>query len=138
MRSGGTISRQSIQFGKSAPSGLCMMKSHTPPGRNSNARVVVVNPFGPHHWLRCLALVNASYTRRRGPSMVRETTISRSEALRLLGADATSFLLAPKFLHVLVEPVETPVPELLEPAGPSVNWLEAARVERVEPALARP
>src|SRR5436305_15224710 len=70
--------------------------------------------------------------------MVRDTTISRSEALRLLGAYATAFLLALKFLYVLVEPVEAPAPELLEPADPSVNWLEAARLQRVEPALPGP
>src|ERR1700674_2093912 len=137
MRSGGTISRHSIQFGRSPLSGLCMMKSQTPPGRNSNARVVVVNPFGPHHRLRCLTSVNASNTRRRGPSMIRETTISRSEILRALGADATSLLLVLKLLHVLVQPVEALAPELLEPASPLVDRLEATRIEAVEPLLSR-
>src|SRR6202165_2789117 len=137
MRSGGTISRHSIQFGRSPLSGLCMMKSQTPPGRNSNARVVVVNPFGPHHRLRCLTSVNASNTRRRGPSMIRETTISRSEILRALGADATSLLLVLKLLHVLVQPVEALAPELLEPASPLVDRLEATRLEAVEPPPSR-
>src|ERR1700716_963207 len=106
-----------------------MTKSHTPPGRNSNARVVVVNPFGPHHWARCVTSVNASNTRRRGPSMVRDTMISRSEAVRLLFADATFVLLLLKFLYILVKPVETFAPELLEPSHPFVDWLEALHVE---------
>src|SRR5262245_20626583 len=54
------------------------MKIHSPPTRNSNARVVVVNPVGPHHCDRCRTSVNASNTSSRGASMTREITISRS------------------------------------------------------------
>src|ERR1043166_2459059 len=41
------------------PSGPCITKSHTPPTRNSNARVVGGNPSGPHHRDRCRTSVNA-------------------------------------------------------------------------------
>ena len=41
-------------------------------------RVVVVNPFGPHHCDRCRTSVNASNTSSRGALMTREITTSRS------------------------------------------------------------
>src|SRR4030088_792356 len=110
------------------PSGPCMMKSQTPPGRNSKDRVVVVNPFGPHHRPRCAGSVNASNTSRRGPWMVREMMNSRSAAIGLLFATVFPVLLALKFLHVLVDPDEAPAPELFEPADPLVDRLEASRV----------
>jgi len=45
---------------------------------DTNARVVVVNPSGPHHRDRCRTSVNASNNSSRGASMTREMTISRS------------------------------------------------------------
>src|SRR3977135_949377 len=120
------------------PSGPCMMKAQTPPGRNSKVRVVVVNPFGPQPRPRCAGSVNASNTSRRGPWMVREMMNSRSAATGLLFANVIAVLLALKLLHVLVEPVEASAPELFEPADPLVDRLQAARVGAGEPGLARP
>src|SRR3977135_488189 len=120
------------------PSGPCMMKAQTPPGRNSKVRVVVVNPFGPQPRPRCAGSVNASNTSRRGPWMVREMMNSRSAAIGLLFANVIAVLLALKLLHVLVEPVEALAPELFEPADPLVDRLQAARVEAVEPVLTHP
>src|SRR5205823_12717507 len=68
-----------------------------------------------------------------GPSMMRETTISRSASL--LASLAICMLLLLKFLHVLVEPVEVLVPILLEANDPLVHRLQTARVEAVEPLL---
>src|SRR2546428_13783317 len=134
MRSGGTISFQTQWFGYALPSGPWIVASHTPPGLKSNACVVILLPaHGAHHSARWLALVNASKTSRRGPSMMRETTISRSASL--LASLAICMLLLLKFLHVLVEPVEVRVPVLLEANDPLVHRLEAARVEAVEPLL---
>ncbi len=60
------------------PSGPRIAKTHSPPTRNSNASVVVVNPSGPHQCARCRASVNASKTSSLGASMRREMTISLS------------------------------------------------------------
>src|SRR2546428_13948060 len=134
MRSGGTISFHTQWFGYALPSGPWIVASHTPPGLNSNACVVILLPaHGAHHSARWSALVNASKTSRRGPSMMRETTISRSASV--LASLAICMLLLLKFLHVLVEPVEVLVPVLLEANDPLVHRLEAARLEAVEPLL---
>src|SRR5438445_5973815 len=136
MRSGGTISFQTQWFGYALPSGPWIVASHTPPGLKSNACVVILLPaHGAHHSARWVALVNASKTSRRGPSMMRETTISRSASLL---ASAIWMLLLLKFFHILVEPVEVLVPVLLEANDPLVHRLEAARVEAVEPLLPGP
>src|SRR5881396_2924776 len=107
-----------------------MVASHDPPGLKSNAFVVILPPVGAHHWARWVALVNASKTSRRGPSMMRETTISRSASL--LASVAICVLLLLKFLHVFVQPVEALVPVLLEANDPLVHRLEATRVEAVK------
>src|SRR5580658_11119538 len=59
-----------------------MTKRHTPPGRNSKCDVVVVNPFGPHHCVRCLGSVNAAKTSSRGASNSRTPTIDRASVSR--------------------------------------------------------
>src|SRR5947209_20558873 len=111
-----------------------MVASHTPPGLKSNAWVVILLPaHGAHHSARWVALVNASKTIRRGPSMTRETTISRSASL--LASLAICLLLLLKFLHVFVEPFEVLVPVLLEPDDPLMHVEQATRVEPVEPLL---
>src|SRR2546428_5550092 len=134
MRSGGTISFQTQWFGYALPSGPWIVASHTPAGLKSNACVVILLPaHGAHHSARWVALVNASKTSRRGPSMMRETTISRSASL--LASAAMCMLPLLKLLHVCVEPVEVLVPVLLEANDPLVHRLEAARVETVEPLL---
>src|SRR5438093_5252725 len=140
MRSGGTISFHTQWFGYALPSGPWIVASHTPPGLKSNACVMILLPgHGAHHSVRWVALVNASKTSRRGPSMMRETRISRSASL--LASLGICMLLLLKFLHVLVEPLEVLVPVLLEANDPLVHRLEAARVEAIEsllPGLADP
>src|SRR5712664_2794920 len=124
-----------LSLPEALPSGPSIVASHTPPGLKSNACVVILLPaHGAHHSARWVALLNASKTSRRGPSMMRETTISRSASLSACLAICVLLLL--KFLHVLVEPVEVLVPVLLEADDPLVHRLEAARVEAVEPLLA--
>src|SRR4051812_22522355 len=66
-----------------------MVNRHTPPGRTSISRVVVVNPSGPHHLAICLASVHAANTRSRGASTVRVMTISRSAVLWADGVEVT-------------------------------------------------
>src|SRR5690348_8827027 len=120
------------------------MKSHTPPTRNSNDRVVVVKPSGPHHRDRCRTCVNASNTSSGGAPITREITISRSAVAGagspplLVIAIVWSFLpCLPKFLHVLVQPVEALAPEPLEAAHPLVDRPQPAGVQVVQPLLAR-
>src|SRR6476619_612327 len=119
-----------------------MMKTHSPPTRNSNARVLVLNPSGPHHRDRCRTSVNASNTSSRGALMTREITISRSAVPDRAGASVLSLpssLVLPRLLEVLhvgVQPVEALVPEPLETAGPLVNRSQPAGVKVVQTLLA--
>ena len=53
IRSGGAIWSTRSTPGSPSTPGPCITKVHSPPTRNSNARVVVVNPSGPHHRDRC-------------------------------------------------------------------------------------
>src|SRR6266571_3434705 len=55
-----------------------MTKRHTPPGFTSMMYVVVVKPFGPHHFAMCSGSVHTFHTRSRGASKMRTAAISRS------------------------------------------------------------
>src|SRR5260221_2213828 len=135
MRSGAVISVQVQWFGYALPSGPWIVASQTPPGLKSNELVTMLPPLGVHHCSRWAALLNASNTIRRGPSMIRDTTIERSASV--LASVVICVLLLLQFLHVFVEPVKALVPVPLEPHDPVVDRFEAARVERVEPLLSR-
>src|SRR5580704_3168894 len=117
MRSGSTTSRNTLLLGKSFPSGLCMINFQLPPGLTSISSMVVVNPFGPHHFTICVGSVHAFHTSCRGASKTRETTISRSDvfstdvfALALATMFFLLFLL--NFLQVLFETIKTLFPKL--------------------------
>src|SRR4026209_2962112 len=119
------------------------MKTHSPPTRNSNARVVVVNPSGPHHCDRWRTSVNASNTSSRGALITREITISRSAVTDCAGACRPVAViwsaLLPcllELLHVRVQPVEALVPELLEPADPLVDRSQPVGIKGVRALLA--
>src|SRR5262245_61006117 len=77
-----------------------MTKRHTPPGRMSNALVVVVNPSGPHHCDRCLGSVHAVHTSSRGASNSRMPTIARGSLSRSMLLLATTLPLL-RFLPLL-------------------------------------
>src|SRR5690606_16080870 len=102
----------------------------------SNVRVVVVKPSGPHHCSRRSSSENASKTRARGPSISRDTTISRSacDTWSVSGVRTICFLLL-KLLHVFVQAVEALGPELFEPDHPLVDRLQPARFEGVHALL---
>src|SRR5690606_19610647 len=106
-----------------------MVNSHSPPGRKSNDLVVVVNPFGPHQRERCSSVVNASNTNRRGASMNRSTTISRSYVVS--GCSISPFL-SLQFLGIRLETVESLAPEPLEAAGPFVHFPQTTGAQAVE------
>src|SRR5690606_38695746 len=106
-----------------------MVNTHSPPGPNSNESVVVVNPSGPHHRARCSASEKDSNTKRRGASISRSMTISRSRAV--LGRSMFPFL-SFQFLCVCLETVERSLPEALEAADPLVDPTQAASVEAIE------
>src|SRR4051812_46880431 len=59
-----------------------MTKRHTPPSRNSNERVVIENPSGPHHSARCSGIVHALKTSARGASKVRVPLMTLGSLLR--------------------------------------------------------
>src|SRR5437899_11858302 len=71
-----------------------MTKRQTPPGFTSILWVVVVNPFGPHHWPMCSGSVHTFHTSSRGASKTRVPRISRSPT-------SAAFLLSAAMLRLL-------------------------------------
>src|SRR3954452_19878839 len=113
-----------------------MTKSHSPPARNSNDRVVVVNPSGPHHRDRCRTCVNASNTSSRGAPISREISISRSavecaDSLLVVAIVWSLLRCLLQLLHVLVQPVQALAPEPFEAAHPLVDRPQPAGVQAV-------
>src|SRR5487761_956355 len=107
-----------------------MTKRQMPPGRNSNAWVVVVKPFGPHHCAKCSGLENAENTSARGASKVRTKIIERASiASRLSLFAATPLLLALQFLQIRVEPVEALFPKPAIAPKPDVDVLERRAID---------
>src|SRR5271166_5421734 len=87
---------------------------------------IVVKPCGPHQRAMCSGCVHALNTSRRGASMTRVTTSSRSAVLMFA---STALLLALQFLQVALEAVEALFPEdavVLQPVG---RTLERARFQ---------
>src|SRR4051794_37389130 len=118
-----------------------MQNRQTPPGLMSIAWVEVVNPLGPHQCVSWAGSVQARNTSPLGASKTRVATSSRSAAegsLRIVAPAPESRFAAVirllpflEFLEILVEPIETLVPEpaiLREPVGdlPERPGLEAA------------
>src|SRR5579872_5954496 len=113
-----------------------MTKRQTPPGRNSNACVVVVKPFGPHHCPRCTGLENAENTSARGASKVRTRMIERASiASRVSLFAATPLLLALQLLQIRVEPVETLFPKPAKAPKPDVDIFERRALDPAWPPL---
>src|SRR5215472_12698792 len=113
-----------------------MTKRQTPPVRNSNAWVVVVKPFGPHHCPRCTGLENAENTSARGASKVRTKIIERASiASRISLFAATPLLLALQLLQIHIEPVETLFPEPAVAPKPDIDVLECRAFDPARPPL---
>src|SRR5262245_19186256 len=104
-----------------------------PPGRTSISWIVVVKPFGPHHFTTCSGSVIASQTISRGASTTRVRRNSRSEGLAgssLLFAATSSLLL--EFPEVFVQAVEALLPEpsiVSDPVGDLAERIGAQRAE---------
>src|SRR5215218_10170112 len=122
-----------------------MTNRHTPPGFTSIAKLLVTNPLGPHHCVRCFGSVQTSNTSSRGALRIRVATISRSPTS--VAGMLPSFillLLLLKFLEVFVQAVETLVPEpavMLHPLGHALERLPAQPARpplRLPPALDQP
>ena len=89
-------------------------------GLESNGRVVVERPFGPHHSAKCLGSLQASKTSSRGASNTRSKTSSGSDAgagVELGLSPGTMLLLRGlQLLHVGAQTIETFVPQARENA----------------------
>src|SRR4051812_3614665 len=107
-----------------------------PPGRTSSSQTGFVKPCGPHHRARCVGSVHIWKTRVRGASKVRVRTSSRAGDVAADSLLAAMFLPFPlKFAEVLIEAIETLVPEsaiVLDPIG---HVLERARLQPTRPPL---
>src|SRR5215469_17745441 len=113
-----------------------MTKRQTPPTRNSNACVVVVKPFGPHHCPRCTGSEKAPNTSARGASMVRTKTIERASISPLVSfLAATPLLLALQLLQIHIEPIEALFPEFAIAPQPDVDVLERRALDAARPPL---
>src|SRR5687768_18252739 len=106
-----------------------MTKRHTPPGRMSNALVVLVKPSGPHHCARCLGSVHASNTSSRGASSTRVVMMARGSRSRsmLLLADTLllRFVLRLQLAKIILQAVETFFPEAAIALQPIVNAFQS-------------
>src|SRR5262249_26073396 len=97
--------------------------------------IVLVKPRGPHQCTRCSGSVQASNTRLRGASKTRVRTSTRSAAAAVLLPAARFRLLLLQFTQILVQAVETLLPEtpvLLQPVG---GVLERTGFEPAGPQL---
>src|SRR5436190_13280953 len=101
-----------------------------PPGRASNSATALLTPFGPHHFCRCSGCVNTSKTRSRGASKTRSMTSSLGGTSTTLSLAAMSLLLLLQFLQVLVQSIESLLPDDAIALDPRVDLLERPRVER--------
>src|SRR5947207_2522424 len=94
-----------------------MTNRQIPPGRGSNALVVVVKPFGPHHCVRCFTSVQAAKKRWRGASNTRDVMIARgSVSVSMLCLAATPFppglpVLGLQFTQIIAQAIEPLVPD---------------------------
>src|SRR6266571_4682361 len=127
-----------------------MTKRQTPPGRMSNALVVVVKPFGPHHCARCLGSVQAEKTSSRGASNSRVPMIERGSRSRSRLLVAGMFSIFPlrssivallgalfglQLLQVSVQPIEALVEKAAVVREPVVDVFERARLNAARPPL---
>src|SRR6185437_4095630 len=98
-----------------------MPQRKRPPTRTSIWKPSEVKPFGPHQLAACSASVQALKTRRRGASMTRVRTSSRSAVCWSESVlAATSLLLALQLFQVVLQPVEALFPEdaiVFQPIG---------------------
>src|SRR5215831_9722853 len=113
-----------------------MTKRHTPPGRNSNAWVVVENPKGPHQRARCSGVVHAVQTSSRGALMTRVVRSDRgSRAGSRLFLWPTPYLLGLELTQIVLQPVETLLPQLAVVLEPIVHVLERRGFNAAGPPL---
>src|SRR6185437_11078357 len=122
-----------------------MTKRHTPPGRKSKVRVVVVNPFGPHHCARCFGSLHTENTRARGALSTRLPMIERGSFSRsMLLFTATRLLPFVLFVlltlrlncpKIVVEPIETLFPKAAVFLEPVIGFPERLHVDATWPHL---
>src|SRR5271169_3680684 len=116
-----------------------------PPARASSSHTGFVKPFGPHHCSMCLVSVHALNTSSLGASKTRVTTRSHSDAptaaLTLaLFADMPLLLLILQILflqfpQIIVQTIETLLPELPVVFHPACNVLQRTRLQPARPPL---
>src|ERR1700687_4520107 len=107
-----------------------------PPERASNSAAAMLTSFGPHHFCRCSGRVKTSKTHSRGASNTRSITTSLVPmSFATLSLASTSLLLPVQFPEVLVQPIESLLPDHAIPSDPIVDVLERACRERRRPPL---
>src|SRR5262245_21976292 len=122
----------------SVPSGARITLRQAPPGRSSPSEWGTVNPLGAHHLSRCSLRIHAWNTRLRGASKTRVT----SSALSPIWVAALGFafaaillLLRLQFAQVIVQAIETLLPESAVTFQPVVHLLERTRLDAAGPPL---
>src|SRR5689334_1741607 len=107
-----------------------MTKRHTPPGRKSNAWVVVENPIGPHQCARCSGLVHAAHTSARGAAKTRAVMSDRwSGSGSRLFLSPTLLVLGLELAQICLEPIKTLHPQPAVVLEPVVHLLESRRFD---------
>src|SRR5579883_1863428 len=134
-----------MRFGKSVPSGACIVKRNRPPTRKSIAITVIEKPSGPYHSRNASASEKARKTASGGAANSRSIVIVgwSGGALAVTLSVAIFFLLPHRLniFEIAVEPVEAAFPEPpvcvepigrlfqrrgFEPAGPPLRFAAAA------------
>src|SRR6476660_1895218 len=132
------ISSYVIRFWWSRPSGPCITKRHTPPGRNSKLCVVVVKPSGPHHCARCLGSVKAENTSWRGALSSRLPMIEHgSESRSMLFFSPMLLFLRLQGFEIILETIEARLPQAAIAFEPIVNAFQCGRFEPARAPLRR-
>src|SRR5216683_3560109 len=110
-----------------------MLYRKVPPGRSSSFATLTLKPFGPNHFSRCPASVNACHTRLRGASKSRVVTNSPLPALAgVLFSDMLLLLFALFFFQLTqvgVQPVKALLPEAAVLLHPSCYFFQWRRLQ---------
>src|SRR5262245_62540926 len=122
----------------SVPSGARITLRQAPLRRSSPSEQEIVKPRGAHHLSRCSLRVHARNTRLRGASKTRVTTSALSPPwVAALGfaLAAILLLLRLQFAQVIVQAIETLLPETAIAFQPVVHLLQRTRFDAAGPPL---
>src|SRR5258708_24750770 len=112
-----------------------------PPGRTSISSATTVKPSGPHHCIACFDSIQARNTISRGASRSRVITSSCAGSTSALGfafLAAILLLLILQPAQIIIETIETLLPEAAVMLDPARHILERRRFQAAPPPFCLP